>query len=188
MTSEAIPDTRQTTDNLREVIELFFKLGLTAFGGPAAYIAMMREEVVQRRKWVDDARFLDLLGATNLIPGPNATEMAIHLGFVRAGWRGLIAGGLCFILPGMLIVMGLAWAYDRFGSRPEASWLLYGVKPVIIAVIAQALGSLGQKAVKGPLTAAVGLAVIVLYFFGVNELALLFAGGVVVMIGENIRR
>ncbi len=118
---------------------LFLKLGITAFGGPAAHIAMMREEVIKRRKWLDDQRFLNLLGATNLIPGPNSTEMAIHLGFVRAGWAGLMTGGVCFIVPATLIVMALAWAYIRFGSTPEAGWLLYGVKPVIIAVIAQAL-------------------------------------------------
>jgi chromate transporter len=129
-----------------------------------------------------------LLGATNLIPGPNSTEMAIHLGFVRAGWAGLIVGGASFILPAMLIVMALAWAYVRFGSTPEASWLLYGIKPAVIAIIVQALWGLGQKAVKGPLTALVGLAVLALYFLGVNELALLFAGGLVVMAAENLSR
>src|SRR3970040_171665 len=104
---------------LWEVAGLFLKLGLTAFGGPAAHIAMMRDEVVKRRRWVDDQHFLDLLGATNLIPGPNSTEMTIHLGYVRAGWPGLIAGGVCFILPAMLIVTGLAWAYTQFGTTPE---------------------------------------------------------------------
>jgi len=173
---------------LREVAALFLKLGLTAFGGPAAHIAMMRDEVVKRRKWVDDRHFLDLLGATNLIPGPNSTEMAIHLGFVRAGWPGLIAGGACFIIPAMLMVMALAWGYVRFGSTPEAGWLLYGVKPVVIAIIVQALWGLGQKAVKGPLTAIVGFAVLTLYFLGVNEILLLFAGGLVVIVVENIHR
>jgi chromate transporter len=148
----------------------------------------MHDETVVRRKWLSDQQFLDLVGATNLIPGPNSTEMAIHVGFLRAGWPGLIAGGVCFILPAMLIVMGLAWAYTRFGSTPQAEWLLYGVKPVIIAVIAQALWKLGQKAVKGPLLAGVGVGVLVLYFLGVNEIALLFAGGLLVMIGANIQR
>jgi chromate transporter len=152
--------------HLKEVAGLFLKLGLTAFGGPAAHIAMMREEVVKRRKWVDDQQFLDLLGATNLIPGPNSTEMAIHLGYARAGWAGLAVGGACFILPALLIVMGLAWAYTRFGALPAAVSLLYGVKPVIIAIIAQALGGLGRRAVTGPLTAGVGLAVLILYFLG----------------------
>jgi len=180
--------TSSTKTKLVEVARLFLKLGITAFGGPAAHIAMMRDEVVHRRKWIDDQRFLDLLGATNLIPGPNSTEMAIHIGFVRAGWAGLIVGGACFILPAMLIVMLLAWAYTRFGATPEVGWLLTGVKPVVIAIVAQALWGLGQKAVKGPFMAIVGLAVFTLYFIGVNEIALLFAGGLVVMFVQNLRR
>jgi chromate transporter len=173
---------------LGEVAALFLKLGLTAFGGPAAHIAMMHDEVVKRRKWLDEQQFLDLLGATNLIPGPNSTEMAIHIGFLRAGWAGLIVGGVCFILPAMLIVMALAWAYVQFGSTPAANWLLYGVKPVVIAIVAKALWDLGRKAVKGPLTVAAGLAVFVLYFVGANEIMLLFAAGMLVMLGENFRR
>jgi chromate transporter len=174
--------------HLKEVAGVFLKLGLTAFGGPAAHVAMMREEVVKRHKWVDDQQFLDLLGATNLIPGPNSTEMAIHLGYARAGWAGLMVGGACFILPAMLIAMGLAWAYTRFGALPEAVSLLYGVKPVIIAIIVQALGGLGRRAVTGPLTAGVGLAVLIMYFLGVNEIGLLFAGGLVVMVTQNLAR
>jgi chromate transporter len=181
-------DRAQHRYRLREVALLFLRLGITAFGGPAAHIAMFRDETVERRKWVSDQHFLDLLGATNLIPGPNSTEMAIHLGFVRAGWAGLIVGGASFILPALLIVMALAWAYVRFGSTPEASWLLYGIKPAVIAIILQALWGLGQKAVKGPLTALVGLVVLLLYFLGVNEIALLFAGGLVVMAAENLHR
>ena len=172
--------------HLREVAILFLKLGITGFGGPAAHIAMMHDEVVKRRKWVDDQHFLDLLGATNLIPGPNSTEMTIHLGLVRAGWRGLIAGGVCFILPAMLMVMAIAWTYVRFGTTPEASWLLYGVKPVVIAIIVQALWGLGQRAVKGLLTALIGLTVLILYFLGVNEILLLFAGGFVAVIAKNL--
>ena len=179
---------RPVRSRLLEVITLFLKLGTFAFGGPAAHIAMMRDEVVKRRQWVDEQHFLDLLGATNLIPGPNSTEMAIHLGFVRAGWAGLIAGGVCFIAPAMFIVLGLAWVYQRFGTMPQAEGLLYGVKPVVIVIIAQALWALGQKAVKGPLMAAVGVAVLALYFLGVNEIALLFAGGLVVMAAENFRQ
>jgi chromate transporter len=179
---------RASTGRATEVAALFLKLGITGFGGPAAHIAMMHDETVVRRKWLSDQQFLDLVGATNLIPGPNSTEMAIHVGFLRAGWPGLIAGGVCFILPAMLIVMGLAWAYTRFGSTPQAEWLLYGVKPVVIAVIAQALWKLGQKAVKSPLLAGVGVGVLVLYFLGVNEIALLLAGGLLVMIGANIQR
>ena len=176
------------SQRLAEIATLFLKLGITAFGGPAAHIAMMHDEVVKRRKWLDDQQFLDMLGATNLIPGPNSTEMAIHVGFLRAGWLGLIVGGVCFILPAMLIVMVLAWVYVQFGSTPQAERLLYGVKPVVIAIIVQALWNLGQKAVKSSLIAVVGLAVLVLYFFGINEIALLFAGGLLVMIGANIQR
>lgn len=174
--------------SLVEVAGLFLKLGVTAFGGPAAHIAMMRDEVVRRRKWVTDQEFLDLLGATNLIPGPNSTEMAIHLGYVRAGWRGLIAGGSLFILPAMLMVLALAWAYVTYGSTPQAVWLLYGIKPVIIAVVLQAIWGLLRTAMKGPLLAAVGLVVVGLYMVGFNEIALMFGAGIFVMLVENARR
>jgi len=173
---------------LREVAALFLKLGTIAFGGPAAHIAMMHEETVKRCKWLSDEAFLDLVGATNLIPGPNSTEMAIHIGFLRAGWRGLITGGVCFIVPAMLIVLLLAWVYVRFGAMPQARWLLYGIKPVVISIIIQALWNLGRKAVKGPLTATAALVVLVLYFIGANEIALLFAGGLAVMLVANIHR
>ena len=172
---------------LREVIALFLRLGFTAFGGPAAHIAILRDEVVRRRRWLDDQAFLDLLGATNLIPGPNSTEMTIHLGYLRAGWPGLIAGGVCFVLPATLIVMGLAWAYTRYGSTPVAASLMYGIKPVVIGLILNALWALGRRAVKGWLTGAVGVAVLALYLLGLNEIALLFAGGLVVMLAVNLR-
>ena len=173
---------------LREVTALFLKLGFTAFGGPAAHIGMFRQEFVQRRKWLTDEHFLDLLGATNLIPGPNSTEMAIHLGFLRAGWAGLIAGGAAFTLPAVLIVLVLAWLYVKYGSTPQAGWLLYGVKPVVIAIIVQALWELGRKAVKNALTLAVGVGSVALYFSRVNEVLLLFAGGLVVMLIQNRSR
>jgi len=173
---------------LREVTALFLKLGFTAFGGPAAHIGMFRQEFVQRRKWLTDEQFLDLLGATNLIPGPNSTEMAIHLGFLRAGWAGLIAGGAAFTLPAVLIVLVLAWLYVKYGSTPQAGWLLYGVKPVVIAIIVQALWELGRKAVKNALTLAVGVGSVALYFSRVNEVLLLFAGGLVVMLIQNRSR
>jgi len=171
---------------LREVVGLFLKLGCIAFGGPAAHVALFREEVVTRRRWVTEERFLDLLGMTNLIPGPNSTEMAIHLGYIRAGWPGLVAGGVCFIVPAMLIVWALAWAYVRYGTQPQAVWLLYGIKPVIIAVVAQAVWGLLRTAVKGPLLAAVGVAVLALYLAGVNEIALLFAGGLVMLLARSV--
>jgi chromate transporter len=161
-----------------EVARLFLKLGVIGFGGPAAHIALMEQEVVRRRRWLTREQFLDLLGATNLIPGPNSTEMAIHVGFARAGWPGLIAGGACFILPAMLITLALAAAYARYGRLPEAGWILYGVKPVIIAVVAQAVWNLGRQAVATPLAAAAALAVLVLAVRGVNEVALLFGAAV----------
>ena len=173
---------------LAEVTSLFLKLGFTAFCGPAAHTALMHHEIVERRKWLTDQEFLDLLGATNLIPGPNSTEMAIHIGFLRAGWLGLIVGGACFILPAMFMVIIFAWAYVRFGSLPQVSVLLYGIKPVMIAVILQALWSLGKKAVKTPLLAFMGLAGLILYFLGVNEIALLFGGALFYMLAVNLQR
>src|SRR6266508_1467678 len=143
---------------LAEVAALFLKLGFTAFGGPAAHIGIMHNEVVVKRKWVTDEEFLDLLGATNFIPGPNSTEMAIHIGYVRAGWLGLIVAGLCFILPAAAIVLALAWFYVDYGTTPVAERLLYGVKPAVIAIVVQALWGLGSKAFRSRLLAAVGLA------------------------------
>jgi chromate transporter len=169
-----------------EVARLFLKLGTVAFGGPAAHIAMMDDEIVHKRGWLTRERFLDLLGATNLIPGPNSTEMAIHLGFLRAGWRGLIVAGACFIVPAMTITGTLAWAYVRYGSVPEVFWLLYGVKPVIIAIVAQALWGFALKAVKGPVTGVVGGAVVVLSFLGWDEVLLLCAAGVAVMLATRV--
>jgi chromate transporter len=167
---------------LAEVTGLFFKLGVIGFGGPAAHIAMMRDEVVRRRRWINDERFLDLLGMTNLIPGPNSTEMAIHLGYVRAGWPGLLIGGASFILPAVVIVLALAWLYVRYGTTPTATAVLYGVLPVIIAVVVQAMWALGRAAVKGPLLALIGLVVLALSLAGVNELVLLFGGGALVVL------
>jgi len=174
--------------SLAEVARLFFKLGVIGFGGPAAHIAMMREEVVRRRRWVSDERFLDLLGMTNLIPGPNSTEMAIHLGYVRAGWPGLLLGGSCFIVPAVLIVLTLAWLYVHYGATPAATSALYGVIPVIIAVVAQAIWALGRTAVKGLLPAALGIVVLALSLAGLNELALLFGAGAALMLVRLARR
>jgi chromate transporter len=178
----------RTPGSVSEVARLFLKLGTIAFGGPAAHIAMMDEEVVRKRAWLTRERFLDLLGAANLIPGPNSTEMAIHLGLLRAGWRGLIVAGACFILPAMTITGILAWAYVRYGALPQALWLLYGVKPVIIAIVVQALWGFAMKAVKGPLTGAAGVVVLVLSFLGWDEVLLLLVGGLVVMLGTHLER
>jgi chromate transporter len=174
--------------SLGELARLFLKLGTIGFGGPAAHIAMMEDEVVKRRRWLNHQEFLDLLGATNLIPGPNSTEMAIHIGLVRAGWKGLIVAGSCFILPAMLIVWFLAALYVRYGSLPEATFLLYGIKPVIIAIVVQALWGLGKSAVKGTLTALVGVTVMMMFFLGMNEILLLFAAGFITMAIENLWR
>ncbi len=181
------PEMPSLSRRLVEVSLLFLKLGFTAFGGPAAHLALFHDEAVKRRKWLDEQHFLDLIGATNLIPGPNSTEIAIHLGFLRAGWLGLILGGFCFVLPATLIVLALAEIYVRFGSAPQAGWLLYGIKPVIIAIIVNALLTLGRKALKDFLTGAAGLLVVVAYFLGINEIALLFAAGLLVMFLKNLQ-
>ena len=161
-------------------------MGTTAFGGPAAHIAMMEEEVVRRRHWLTHEEFLDLLGATNLIPGPNSTELALHIGHRRAGWAGLIVAGSCFILPAALIVGIIAWAYVRFGKLPQVEGLLYGIKPVIIAVVVQALWGLGRTAVKTRWLAVIGLTGAVLNFLGVNELIILFGTGLLVVLGRRL--
>ena len=163
-------------ERLWEVVGVFLRLGFTAFGGPAAHIAMMREEIVQRRKWISDQHFVDLMGEVNLIPGPSSTELAIYLGYVRAGWLGLIVAGVCFIGPAMLIVLALAWAYVRFGTLPQAAWLFYGIKPVIIAIIACALWGLCRTVLKGWRQVVLALLVVALYLPGVNVLILLFGG------------
>jgi chromate transporter len=173
---------------LCEVARLFLKLGSTAFGGPAAHIAIMEREVVRERGWLTHAEFLDLLGATNLIPGPNSTEMAIHIGHRRAGWPGLIVAGTCFILPAVLIVGVIAWAYVKFGTLPEAERMLRGVKPVIVAVVVQALWNLGRTAVKTRWLALLGIAAFALNFLGANELAVLFAAGAVMALPRLSRK
>ena len=178
--SNADAPTEPRALRLRQLAWLFLKLGTIAFGGPAAHVAMMEDEVVRRRRWMTRERFLDLLGATNLIPGPNSTEMAIHIGYLRAGWSGLLLAGTCFILPAALIVSGIAWAYVRFGALPQALAVLYGIKPVIIAVVVQALWGLGKTAVKTRFLGFVAVGALGASLLGVNELAVLFAGGMVV--------
>ncbi len=174
-----------STRPLLEVASVFTKLGLTSFGGPAVHIAMMHDEVVRRRGWVTDEEFLDLVGATNLLPGPNSTEMAMHLGSRRAGFLGLLAGGAAFILPPMLIVLVLSYLYVLLGRTPQAVWLLYGIKPVVIAIIVQALVQLSRAAHRRILSLTIAAVVLVLAFTGVNEIPLLLAGGAVVMIAAH---
>jgi chromate transporter len=174
--------------SLRELAGLFLKLGTIGFGGPAAHIAMMRDEVVRRRHWESDDEFLDLVGATAIIPGPNSTELAIHLGARRAGWRGLLVAGVCFIVPAFVIVLALAWLYERYGTDPAAIDLRYGILPVIIAVIGQALWGLGRAAIKSPLLGVLAVASAGLYLVGVNELLLLAGAAVIGMLWENRHR
>lgn len=174
-------------NKLKELALLFFRLGVTAFGGPPAHIAMMHDEVVTRRKWMDEQEFLDLMGATNLIPGPNSTQMALHMGYSRAGWQGMLVSGSCFILPAAFLVLLLTWLYVEYGTTTYAETLFYGIKPVIIAIVLQALYMLGRKAVKGVLTSLVAVAVMGGYFYGINEILLIFLGGVVVMLLRNYK-
>lgn len=172
---------------LGELSRLFLRLGVTAFGGPAAHIAMMHDEVVRRRQWVTDDRFVDLVGATNLIPGPNSTELAIHLGWERAKGRGLIVAGVCFIVPAALIVGILAWIYVEHGDTPAFDGVLYGIKPVVIAIIAVALVKLVPTAAKTPLLGVLAAGAVAAYLGGVNELVVLAGGGAVAVALRALR-
>jgi chromate transporter len=178
--SHLVSSDREHKASLGELALVFLKLGTIAFGGPAAHIAMMEDEVVRRRHWMTRDEFLDLLGAANLIPGPNSTELAIHVGHRQAGFAGLVVAGASFILPAMLIVTAFAWAYVRYGSLPEVAGILYGVKPVIIVIVLQALWSLGKTAIKTKFLAAIGLAGVALTWLGVHELLILAGAGLVV--------
>ena len=163
---------------LLEVIGLFLKLGAISFGGPAAHIALMEQEVVRKRNWLSREHFLDLLAATNLVPGPNATEMAVHIGFVHAGWPGLIAGGMAFIFPAFLISLALADIYVRFGTLPQGAALFYGINPAVIAVILTATYRLGRTALKDKRAIALSAACLAAALLGVNEVIVLLAAGV----------
>jgi chromate transporter len=165
--------------NIRELIMLFLKLGATAFGGPAAHIAMMEEEVVNRRRWLTRQDFLDLVGATNLIPGPNSTEMAIHIGYIRAKLPGLIAAGLSFILPAVIITGILAWIYVTVGTLPQATNFLFGIKPAVISVILVAVVRLGKTAAKNVRLTVIGIAVAAVSLMGMNEVVALLIGGII---------
>ncbi|MBW4359616.1 chromate efflux transporter [Flavobacterium taihuense] len=163
--------------NLKELAQLFLKLGFIGFGGPAVHIAMMKEEVVTKKKWITEQHFLDLVGATNLIPGPNSTEMAIHIGQERAGWRGLMVAGLCFIFPAVLITGFFAWMYKKYGQLPEIQPFVYGIKPAIIAIILFAVFPLAKKSLKTVELYAIGILVLILSLLKFNELYLLFGAG-----------
>lgn len=168
----------KNTEDLKEIARLFLKLGIIGFGGPAAHIAMMQNEVVTKRKWMSQQHFLDLIGATNLIPGPNSTEMAIHIGREKAGWKGLITAGVCFILPAVFITGIFAWLYKRYGMLPEIQPFVYGIKPAIIAVILSAILPLAEKSFKSISLIILGLLVLAGSLLGYNEIFLLFGAGI----------
>lgn len=174
--------------SLSDLAKFFLRLGTTAFGGPAAHIAIMEDELVRRRRWVSREKFLDMLGASNLIPGPSSSELAIHIGYLLGGWRGLIVAGVCFILPAACMVGVLAWVYVHFGKVPAVSGILYGIKPVVIAVILQALWGLGRTAIKTWFIAVVGLISMALSAWGLHPLLLLLIGGGAVILADQIIR
>lgn len=162
---------------LSQLAKLFLKLGIIGFGGPAVHIALMEEEVVRKRAWMSEAHFLDLVGATNLIPGPNSTEMTMHIGHERAGWKGLIVAGSCFILPAVLITGFLAWLYQQYGQLPQVQPFIYGIKPAIIAVVFSLMINLGRKALKSIELGILGLLAAIAVLAGYNEIYVLFGGG-----------
>ena len=170
-------------NRLTQVAKLFLKLGITGFGGPVAHIAMIEDEVVKRRQWLTQEHFLDLLGVTNLIPGPNSTEMAIHIGYIYAGWLGLIVAGVCFIFPAVLITGLFAYLYVNYGTLPQVLPLLYGIKPVVLAIIVNAIWGLGKKAIKTRQLLIIAIAVgLITWFAKVNEVMALLLGGILGMI------
>ncbi len=166
-------------DKLKEVAVLFFKLGVFAFGGPAAHIAMMEDEIVQKRKWMTREHFLDLLGITNLIPGPNSTEMAIHCGFHRAGWAGLVAAGICFIFPAVVLTGLLAHVYVTYGDLPNIEPFFYGIRPAVLAIILSAIIKLNKKAYKNWQLGVIGIIVMGLVIAGLNEVVAILGGGII---------
>ncbi len=168
--------------SLKEIAGLFLKLGITGFGGPAAHISMMRHEVVQKRKWLTEEHFIDLVGATNLIPGPNSTEMAIHIGREKAGWKGLITAGLCFIIPAVIITAVIAWFYKQYGTLPEVQRFIFGIKPAIIAIIIVNIYPLAVKAGKSAALILAGILSVILSLLGFNEILIVFGSGIVSLV------
>jgi chromate transporter len=175
-------------DRLKELARLFLKLGITAFGGPAAHIAMMQKEVVDKRGWMDHQHFLDLIGATNLIPGPNSTEMAIHIGHERGGWKGLLVAGACFILPAVIITGVIAWLYQRYGQLPQVTAFVYGIKPATIAIILAAVYPLAKRALKTPALWVIAIAILTATLFGLDEIIAMFGAGLVTLLLYLARR
>ena len=174
--------------SLGQLAALFLRLGLTAFGGPAAHIAMMEDEVVNRRRWLDRQRFLDLLGVANLLPGPSSSELAIYIGQSQAGWAGLLLGGACFILPAALLTAMIAWAYTRFGSLPQATGILYGIRPVVVAIVSQALWRLGQTALKTRVLMIIAVGAAAASLAGLGPVWVLLCCGTVVLAKRSVQR
>jgi chromate transporter len=175
-------------NELLEIAKLFFKLGCISFGGPAAHIAMMEDEVVTKRKWMTQAHFLDLIGATNLIPGPNSTEMTMHCGYERGGWKGLFIAGFCFIFPAVVITSVFAWLYLQYGQLPEVEPFIYGIKPAVISIILMAAYKLGKKALKSNELVILGFSTLVACLFGLNEIIALFGCGLLGILLYLIKR
>lgn len=172
---------------LKDIAKLFLKLGIIGFGGPAAHIAMMQNEVVEKRKWLTEQHFLDLIGATNLIPGPNSTEMAIHIGHEKGGWKGLIIAGLCFILPAVFITGFFAWLYKEYGKLPEVAPFVYGIKPAIIAIILAAIFPLAKKSFKTTELTIIGILVLIASLFNFYEIYLMFGAGFIALLLSYVR-
>lgn len=178
-----------TKDNkhLKDIARLFLRLGVTAFGGPAVHIAMMRDEVVQKLQWMSEQHFLDLIGATNLIPGPNSTEMAIHIGYEKGGWRGLIIAGSCFIIPAVIITAFFAWIYKQYGSLPQIQPFFYGIKPAVIAVILGAIYPLAKRSLKSVELGIIGAAALALSVMAYSEIYIMFGAGFLALAIKAIR-
>ncbi|WP_291285276.1 chromate efflux transporter [Flavobacterium sp.] len=172
---------------LKDIAKLFLKLGIIGFGGPAAHIAMMQDEVVIKRKWFTEQHFLDLVGATNLIPGPNSTEMAIHIGHEKGGWKGLIIAGLCFILPAVFITGFFAYLYKQYGQIPEVQPFIYGIKPAIIAIILGAIFPLAKKSLKSAELIIIGLLVLAGALLSIYEIYLMFGAGFLALLLAYLR-
>lgn len=175
----------EKNQRLVEIIKVFFKLGVMAFGGPAAHIAMMEDEIVEKRKWISREKFMDLIGTTNLIPGPNSTEMAILLGVERGGILGLILAGLSFILPSMAITLIFAFVYVEFNSIPEVHNILNGIKPVVITMIIHALFRLGKSTIKSKAQIFLALFTGMMYLLNIGEISLLFLAGFIFTFFSN---
>ncbi len=173
---------------IKEIVAVFFKLGCVAFGGPAAHIAMMQDEIIDKRKWLSQEHFLDLMGVTNLIPGPNSTEMTMHCGYERGGWAGLFAAGFSFILPAVVITTILAWVYVEYGDLPQVEQFIYGIKPAVIAIILSAAYKLGKKALKNVELACFGILVMIAALMGYNEILVMFACGILAGIWFFIKK